>query len=102
MTDLSANSSPDVLPPGPWSTRAGGRRAGALLRRLVKLPLTALRAHARRRRHAAELLQLDEHMLRDIGLTRAEVLARTGEPSYSDIGNLTFVGTPVDPRSRRT
>ena len=38
--------------------------------------LTSLRRRSEKRRMYADLMQLDNHLLRDIGLTRADLRAR--------------------------
>ena len=52
--------------------------AHAAVRRLVEPLVDGLQAWRRRRREHDELLRLDEHMLHDIGLTRADVARITG------------------------
>ena len=39
---------------------------------------------ARNRRHVAALSELDDHLLRDIGLQRADVLAVLAQPRHRD------------------
>jgi uncharacterized protein YjiS (DUF1127 family) len=39
---------------------------------------------ARNRRHVIALGELDDHLLRDIGLQRADVLAALAQPRYRD------------------
>jgi uncharacterized protein YjiS (DUF1127 family) len=80
--------------------RASGKRSlGAHLigpaRRVCGQMIDALRRRARRRTGARQLAQLDDHLLRDIGLTRSQVhaaahgLLRLGEPSRAS-----HIGTP--------
>ena len=39
---------------------------------------------ARNRRHVAALGELDDHLLRDIGLQRADILAALAQPRHRD------------------
>lgn len=50
--------------------RSGRGLAGFLTRRL----LGALRAHAERRRRLEELMNMDDRMLRDMGLSRSSIV----------------------------
>jgi uncharacterized protein YjiS (DUF1127 family) len=43
--------------------------------------LNALRQRSARRRLASDLMQLDDHLLRDIGLSRADLRARVIDPT---------------------
>jgi uncharacterized protein YjiS (DUF1127 family) len=42
-----------------------------------------LRQRAAKRRMAADLMQLDDHLLRDIGLSRADLRAQITDPTLS-------------------
>ena len=59
----------------------------SIIRRAGRLTLAAVATLARMlkaRRDVAELARFDEHMLRDIGLTRANVDAALGQPWRCD------------------
>ena len=60
----------------PHSTRA--LRFGALLNQALAMP----RLWARRRHDRCALLQLDGHMLRDIGITRVEAVGEAEKPFW--------------------
>jgi uncharacterized protein YjiS (DUF1127 family) len=53
--------------------------------------LTTLLRRSEKRRMYASLMQLDDHLLRDIGLTRSELRARLVDVATADM---------VDPRAR--
>jgi uncharacterized protein YjiS (DUF1127 family) len=71
---------------------AGQRRYGAALEPVVRsegrswLARTAdlLLAWSERARQRRELLSFDDHLLRDIGLTRAEALGEAEKPFWRD------------------
>jgi uncharacterized protein YjiS (DUF1127 family) len=48
------------------------------------LTLLRLAPAARNRQHVAALGELDDHLLRDIGLERTDVLAALAQPRYRD------------------
>jgi uncharacterized protein YjiS (DUF1127 family) len=64
--------------------RGFGRRGrrGARMARLMRTALEALLVFEDRRRSRRHLLGLSEHMLKDLGLSRAEVEAETGKPFW--------------------
>lgn len=66
-TDLGARLSPDH-----------GSLGGALVVRAIQ----TLRTWHQRARGRTELLRLDDHILRDVGLTREQVLAETRKPFW--------------------
>lgn len=57
-------------------------RLGAHMARLMRTALEALLVFEDRRRSRRHLLGLSEHMLKDLGLSRAEVEAETGKPFW--------------------
>lgn len=62
-----------ILSPTFHPEQGAGRRVADLLRRLAARAAAAAAAHAARakgRRDNRRLLELDEHILRDIGVTR--------------------------------
>lgn len=63
---------PTDFPGTPASPRAIGLPSGTTLARQV---LQHLKAQARERRSLAQLRRLDDRLLRDVGLTRADVIA---------------------------
>jgi uncharacterized protein YjiS (DUF1127 family) len=76
----SSRASPAACRPGLGSARAmrGDRSWMSVLKRAAKLVLI-WHERARARRH---LECLSDHMLRDIGLTRADVLAEVTKPFW--------------------
>ena len=50
--------------------------------RLPRLPLPPLARWRRIRRERQQLLDLDEHMLRDVGLTRAQARQEASRPFW--------------------
>jgi uncharacterized protein YjiS (DUF1127 family) len=93
--------------------RTGGNRSlmARLIgsgRRVCETMIDAMRRDARRRIGARQLAQLDERLLRDVGLTRSQVhaaaygLLRLGEPSRaSHIGARPKGAANVVPLKRR-
>jgi uncharacterized protein YjiS (DUF1127 family) len=75
------------------------RRLTALLTRLARLVcetvIVPVRRRTRRRPGAGELARLDDHLLRDIGLTRPQVLAA----AFGPVGSKWH--SPVDPAGER-
>mgnify|MGYP006286886403 CR=1 FL=1 len=69
-----------ALPSVPEAARDLARDLRAFLQALARTPGRALRARRRRRRDHAELLELDDRLLDDIGLTRDEILRGSGRP----------------------
>lgn len=68
--------------PNPTSTRPAMRGVGFADRLLLAvLALWRARAH---RREVADLLRLDDRMLKDIGLVRGDVLGALAEPATAD------------------
>ena len=47
--------------------------------------LTTLIRRSEKRRMYASLMQLDDHLLRDIGLTRADLRARMANPATAEM-----------------
>lgn len=81
-------------------TASGGLGAMAIrmLARLVVGVAALLRAFEHRR-EIRRLAQLDERMLKDIGLTRSDVIGALGQPLYKDPGTA-FVVRSVARRVR--
>ncbi|MEO8756442.1 MAG: DUF1127 domain-containing protein [Devosia sp.] len=46
---------------------------------------STLMRHANKRRTCSEMLRLDDHLLRDIGVTRAELRAQMANVQFADL-----------------
>ena len=68
----------------PRTAPQGERRrvAGPSLRHVLSLVRDTLQQWGQRRRERAELARLDDRMLRDIGVTRVDVLVEINKPFW--------------------
>lgn len=72
-----------ALAPPQTQTALPGRDFGRALRRVVLQIINTLHVWQERARQRRELAQLDDRMLRDIGLTRSDVYRETSKPFWA-------------------
>jgi uncharacterized protein YjiS (DUF1127 family) len=64
---------------------SGPLQAGLRTLRRAVGRLAAARAHMRSRRELRRLATMDDHILKDIGVTRVEVVYEAGKPLWLDL-----------------